>query len=55
MMKSLLAGDIPSFAVIVEKRHGEPTAEVKQRIKENYGFDHDFMATEEPEDSGASK
>ena len=47
MVKSLEAGDIPDFAVIVEKGRGEPTAEVKEKIKRNYGFDHDFHAAEE--------
>ena len=47
MLKSLQAGDIPYFAVIVEKGYGEPTAEVKQKISDYYGFDHDLVATQE--------
>lgn len=46
MMKSLKTGDIPHFAVVVEKGKGEPTAEVKAKIKAYYGFDHDFYASE---------
>jgi hypothetical protein len=34
-------GVIPDFAVIVEKGEGEPTSEVKAKIKAYYGFDHD--------------
>src|SRR5438067_2054605 len=41
MMQSLRNGDIPGFAVIIEKGHGEPTEEVKRKMKDHYGFDHD--------------
>lgn len=41
MLRCLAAGDIPHFAVIVEKGRGEPSAEVKEKIKAYYGFDHD--------------
>ena len=41
MMRCLEDGDIPHFAVVVEKGTGEPTAEVKAKIKAFYGFDHD--------------
>ncbi len=41
MMRCLSAGDIPHFAVVVEKGDGEPTPEVKAKIKAYYGFDHD--------------
>jgi len=41
MMRCLEAGDIPHFAVVVEKGTGEPTAEIKAKIKAYYGFDHD--------------
>ena len=34
-------GVIPDFAAVVEKGDGEPTAEVKAKIKAYYGFDHD--------------
>jgi hypothetical protein len=44
MMKSLKHGDIPHFAVVVAKGQGEPTDEVKERIKSYYGFDHDYYA-----------
>lgn len=44
MMHSLKKGDIPNFAVIVEKGYGEPTSEVKEKIKHHYGFDHDMHA-----------
>jgi hypothetical protein len=41
MMRCLKDGDIPHFAVVVEKGTGEPTLEVKAKIKAYYGFDHD--------------
>lgn len=44
MLRCLNAGDIPHFAVVVEKGAGEPTAEVKAKIKAYYGFDHDRLA-----------
>ena len=34
-------GNIPDFAVIVEKGYGDPTPEVKAKMKNFYGFDHD--------------
>lgn len=41
MMRCLSYGDIPHFAVIVEKGIGlPPPEEIKQKIKEYYGFDH---------------
>jgi len=43
MMRCLKLGDIPHFAVVVEKGTGEPTAETKAKIKTYYGFDHDAM------------
>lgn len=36
-------GVVPDFAVIVERGYGEPSAEVKARVKEYYGFDHDAV------------
>ena len=45
MMRCLSHGDIPHFAVVVEKGYGEPTSEIKAKIKEYYGFDHDRAAT----------
>lgn len=44
MMRSLKKGDIPHFAVVVEKGRGEPSAEVKAKIKAYYGFDHEAHA-----------
>lgn len=44
MMVALSAGDIPHFAVVVEKGYGEPTREIKDKIKSHYGFDHDLLA-----------
>lgn len=44
MMRCLKLGDIPHFAVVVEKGRGEPTPEVKEKIKAYYGFDHDKEA-----------
>lgn len=44
MVLSLKHGDIPHFAVIVEKGYGDPTSEIKAKIKTYYGFDHDFHA-----------
>jgi hypothetical protein len=43
-MEALAKGSIPDFAVIVEMGFGEPTAEVKAKIKNYYGFDHDYYA-----------
>ena len=37
-------GDIPYFAVVVEKGAGKPSTEVKDKIKAYYGFDHDKYA-----------
>ena len=45
VLTSLKRGDIPHFAVIVEKGVGEPSAEVKSKIKDYYGFDHDYYAS----------
>jgi|GEM_PF-5408498 len=45
MMHCLKHGDIPHFAVVVEKGYGEPTPEVKAKIKAYYGFDHDAADT----------
>ncbi len=41
MLRCLKCGDIPHFAVVVEKGEGEPDAEIKAKIKAYYGFDHD--------------
>ena len=41
MMRCLKDGNIPDFAVVVEKGTGEPTAEVKAKIKAYYGFEHE--------------
>ncbi len=41
MMCCIKLGDIPHFAVVVEKGQGAPTTEVKEKIKAYYGFDHD--------------
>lgn len=35
------AGVIPPYAVVVETGSGEPSAEVKKKILDYYGFDHD--------------
>ena len=43
-LRCLKHGDIPHFAVVVEKGMGEPTPEVKDKIKLYYGFDHDECA-----------
>ncbi|NBX02693.1 MAG: hypothetical protein EBR02_01235 [Alphaproteobacteria bacterium] len=40
-MRCLKHGDIPYFAVVVEKGYGQPDATVKDKIKAYYGFDHD--------------
>ena len=42
MMQALKLGVIPHFAAVVEKGYGEPTVEIKAKIKAYYGFDHDF-------------
>lgn len=44
MMYSIDKGDIPFFAVVVEKGTGKPSLEVKDKIKAYYGFDHDEYA-----------
>ena len=44
MMYSIDKGDIPFFAVVVEKGKGKPSTEVKDKIKAYYGFDHDKYA-----------
>ena len=44
MMGCLKKGFIPHFAVIVEKGYGTPTREVKEKIRDYYGFDHDFQS-----------
>lgn len=44
MMRCLQVGDIPHFAVVVEKGLGEPTPETKAKVKAYYGFDHDQYA-----------
>ncbi len=44
MVKSLESGTIPDFAVIVESGYGDPSFEVKDKIKTTYGFDHDLHA-----------
>lgn len=44
MMYSIDKGDIPYFAVVVEKGVGKPSVEVKDKIKAYYGFDHDKYA-----------
>lgn len=44
MMYSIGKGDIPYFAVVVEKGRGKPSIEVKDKIKSYYGFDHDKYA-----------
>lgn len=41
MMRCLALGDIPHFAVVVQKGDGEPNKEIKDKIKAYYGFDHD--------------
>ncbi|MEZ5691019.1 MAG: hypothetical protein R3D71_05070 [Rickettsiales bacterium] len=44
MMYCIDKGDIPHFAVVVEKGKGKPSTEVKDKIKAYYGFDHDKYA-----------
>ena len=43
-LRCLKLGDIPHFAVVVDKGYGEPTSEVKAKVKAYYGFDHDKEA-----------
>jgi len=38
-------GFIPNFAVIVEQGEGEPTKDIKAKVKAYYGFDHDAAET----------
>ena len=43
MMRSLNDdGKIPDFAVIVESGYGDPTPDVKAKMKKDYDFDHDL-------------
>lgn len=44
MLRCLKLGDIPYFAAVVEKGEGQPSTEVKDKIKAYYGFDHDGVA-----------
>lgn len=44
MMECLKTGYIPHFAVIVEKGYGTPDEQIKSKIKDYYGFDHDYYA-----------
>lgn len=44
MLRCLKLGDIPYFAAVVEKGHGAPTQEVKEKMQAYYGFDHDGLA-----------
>lgn len=43
-MEALEFGVIPDFAVVVETGDGEPTPEIKDKMKRYYGFDHDLHA-----------
>lgn len=45
MLRCLKHGDIPHFAVVVEKGYGQPSDEVKAKVKAYYGFDHDAYAS----------
>ncbi len=40
-VESITKGAVPDYAVVVEMGSGEPTAEVKKKILDYYGFDHD--------------
>ncbi len=40
-VETVVMGAIPDYAVVVETGNGEPSAEVKQKILNYYGFDHD--------------
>ena len=51
-LQALQQGIIPDFAVVVESGYGEPTEEVKQKMKKYYGFDHDDCANENYELAG---
>lgn len=57
VIAALKSGVIPDFVVIVEMGDGEPSAEVKEKIKTYYGFDHDYHANNDnfiPLDDSAS-
>ena len=43
-LRCLKQGEIPHFAVVVQKGVGDPDNEVKAKIKAYYGFDHDECA-----------
>ena len=45
MMRCLKDGNIPDFAVVVNKGTGTPSQETKAKIKAYYGFDHDECAS----------
>lgn len=42
-MQAMDYGVIPDFAVVVEQGEGDPTPEVKDKMKRYYGFDHDAL------------
>jgi hypothetical protein len=44
MMRCLKDGNIPDFAVVVQKGAGDPAPDIKAKIKAYYGFDHDEAA-----------
>lgn len=48
MLNCLVANEYPDFALIVAKGYGKPTQEVKAKIREYYGFDHDIDENPNP-------
>lgn len=53
-MEALHSGVIPDFAVIAEIGYGEPTDEIKTKMKKYYGFDHDNSANDNVDASSAA-
>lgn len=41
LMQALADGEIPDYAVVLATGEGEPSPEVKQKIRLYYGFDHE--------------
>ena len=39
-VKAVEMNQVPDYAVVVERGYGEPSDDVKQKMKDFYGFDH---------------
>ena len=45
-MSALEMKQIPDFAVVVARGDGQPSNDIKQKMKQFYGFDHDAFAAD---------